>query len=322
MQKPIISQIQNYIDEDFENLKVIASDGTNNKNFGFLVYKNIRWKFRSREDLDFFLQYPRKDKLRELVQKGTNLIFSSYCIMKDVSPDVMNSLGTGVHVINKVFPRTAIYQNKKVQEQLSKLLDEKLTGIDANTLTITKRMILSTYIYSFPACTYKPEETEQEKQKEVSKVSIVKSKIAKNEVIVKKGELVTPEIRSKLELLNEHNSRANINSILSILIVQIILVSIIIVFLTKYDPKRLNDVSSNVILFSTIWILTLYTFVVSKFFYHPDNNFESIYYFGIFIPIGMICMLIALMSNFQLHLVFIFPSLYFYLLKTMRLLLS
>ena len=309
----LISQIQNYIDEDFENLKVIASDGTNNKNFGFLVYKNIRWKFRSREDLDFFLQYPRKDKLRELVQKGTNLIFSSYCIMKDVSPDVMNSLGTGVHVINKgakentsaldsshVFPRTAIYQNKKVQEQLSKLLDEKLTGIDANTLTITKRMILSTYIYSFPACTYKPEETEQEKQKEVSKVSIVKSKIAKNEVIVKKGELVTPEIRSKLELLNEHNSRANINSILSILIVQIILVSIIIVFLIKYDPKRLNDVSSNVILFSTIWILTLYTFVVSKFFYHPDNNFESIYYFGIFIPIGMICMLIAFIFDEQL----------------------
>ena len=309
----LISQIQNYIDEDFENLKVIASDGTNNKNFGFLVYKNIRWKFRSREDLDFFLQYPRKDKLRELVQKGTNLIFSSYCIMKDVSPDVMNSLGTGVHVINKgakentsaldsshVFPRTAIYQNKKVQEQLSKLLDEKLTGIDANTLTITKRMILSTYIYSFPACTYKPEETEQEKQKEVSKVSIVKSKIAKSEVIVKKGELVTPEIRSKLELLNEHNSRANINSILSILIVQIILVSIIIVFLIKYDPKRLNDVSSNVILFSTIWILTLYTFVVSKFFYHPDNNFESIYYFGIFIPIGMICMLIAFIFDEQL----------------------
>ncbi|MBP9890220.1 MAG: HDIG domain-containing protein, partial [Leptospiraceae bacterium] len=167
-------------------------------------------------------------------------------------------------------------------------------------LTITKRMILSTYIYSFPACTYKPEETEQEKQKEVSKVSIVKSKIAKNEVIVKKGELVTPEIRSKLELLNEHNSRANINSILSILIVQIILVSIIIVFLIKYDPKRLNDVSSNVILFSTIWILTLYTFVVSKFFYHPDNNFESIYYFGIFIPIGMICMLIAFIFDEQL----------------------
>lgn len=73
-----------------------------------------------------------------------------------------------------------------MQEQLSKLLDEKLTGIDANTLTITKRMILSTYIYSFPACTYKPEETEQEKQKEVSKVSIVKSKIAKSEVIVKR----------------------------------------------------------------------------------------------------------------------------------------
>lgn len=309
----LISQIQKYIDEDFENLKVISSDGSNNKNIGFLVYKNVRWKFRSKEDLEFLLQYPRKEKLRELVQKGTNLVFSSYCILKDVSPDVMNSIGLGVHVLNKgakennstldashVFPRTAIYQNKKVQEQLSKLLDEKLTGIDPNALTITKRIILSSYIYSFPACTFKPEETEQEKQKEVDKVSIVKSKIAKNEVIVKKGELVTPEIRSRLELLNEHNSRANVNSILSILIIQIILVCIIIVFLIKYDPKRLNDVSSNVILFSTIWILTSYTFIISKFFYHPDNNFESIYYFGIFIPIGMICMLIAFIFDEQL----------------------
>lgn len=309
----LINLIQNYIDEDFDNLKVIASEGSTNRSIGFLVYKNIRWKFRSREDLEFLMSYPRKDKLKELVQKGTNLIFSSYCILKDTSPEVMNSLGSGVHVINKgakentstldsshVFPRTAIYQNKKVQEQLSKHLDEKLTGIDSNTMTITKRMILSTYIYSFPACVYKPEETEQEKQKEVSKVSIVKSKITKNELIVKKGELVTPEIRTKLELLNQHNSRANINSILSILIVQIILVSIIIVFLIKYDPKRLNDVSSNVILFSTIWILTLYTFVLSKFFYHPDNNFESIYYFGIFIPIAMICMLIAFIFDEQL----------------------
>ena len=309
----LITLIQNYIDEDFDNLKVIAAEGNTNRNIGFLVYKNIRWKFRSREDLEFLLNYPRKDKLKELVQKGTNLIFSSYCILKDVSPDVTNSLGLGVHVINKgskentstldathVFPRTAIYQNKKVQEKLSKHLDEKLTGIDSNTLTITKRMILSTYIYSFPACVYKPEETELQKQKEVAKVNIVKSKITKNEVIVKKGELVTPEIRTRLELLNEHNSRANINSILSILIVQIILVSIIIVFLIKYDPKRLNDVSSNVILFSTIWILTLYTFTLSKFFYHPDNNFESVYYFGIFIPIAMICMLIAFIFDEQL----------------------
>lgn len=76
--------IKNYIDEDFDNLKLISSESGGNKNFNLLIAKNVRWKFRSKEDLTFLLNYPRKEKLREQVVQTVNLVFSSCCILKEI----------------------------------------------------------------------------------------------------------------------------------------------------------------------------------------------------------------------------------------------
>lgn len=304
--------IKNYIDEDFDNLKLISSESGGNKNFNLLIAKNVRWKFRSKEDLTFLLNYPRKEKLREQVVQTVNLVFSSCCILKEIPPEIASSLTSAGRIENKgfkentnildssnIFLRTAIYNDKKVQENLSTMIDSKINTVDSNTLQVIKRLSLS-YVYSVPACVFRPEDTEEERQNQVDKVKIVKSKIAKNEIIIKKGEIVTPELRTRLEILNEYDTQTNLNSILSILIVQIILISIVAVFLKKYDPRRLNDFSSNTILFSLIWLLTTYTFLFAKVFYSHESNLDSTYYFSMFVPVGMVCLMAGFIYDEQL----------------------
>jgi hypothetical protein len=307
----LTSQIKQVIDEDFENLRLVSSESST-KSITTLLAKVTRWKFRTTSDLETILNYPRKDKLRESVHRVTNLIFSSSCILKENSKEINISNGSTAYIINKnykensslldgthIFSRYAIYNDKITKDRINKILEDKLTGLDSTTASVIKRLSFS-YLYSFPNCIYRPTETEDARQKEVAKVKSIQSKINKGEVIVRKADLITPEIKFKLEKLNEHTSSANLNSIFSVLIVQIILVTIIITFLIQYDQKRISDIANNLILFSVIWILTSYTFIFSKIFFHPDSNLSLIYYFGLFIPIGMVCLMIGFIYDEQL----------------------
>ena len=306
------SQIKPAIDEDFDNLRTLLQEGNSGKNLNLLTSKNLRWKFRTASDLEHILNYPRKDKLREYTHRSTSLIFSSNCILKETPKSISIQAGNTGFIQNKanidnssildslhIFSRQAMYSDKGVKERINKLLDDKLPGLDSTTSSVVKRLALS-YLYSYNGCNYKPTETEEARQKEMTKVKITQNKILNNEVIVRKTEFITAEIKFKLEKFNEHTSSANLNSILSVLIIQIILVAIIIVFLVKYDQRKIADIANNIILFSVIWLLTIFTFIVSKFYYHPDNSFDSIYYFGLFIPIGMVCLLIGFIYDEQI----------------------
>lgn len=293
------------LDEDFENLKYIAGLANSQQSIKLLKEKNPRWRNRSNSDLEILLSYPQKKYLKELVHQSTNLIFSTNCILKEKPPDPKALSQFGGIVINKstsenpsildgsrIFIRTDLYQDNKVNARLTKLIENKLKNIDSKILSIVQKLSLS-YIYMYPACVYNKEATENEKMNQRDKVDPIKAKIAANETIVRRGGLITPEIRTKLKALNLYATRANISSISSILIVQIILVAIVLVFLKKYANRKLIDVSTNLIIFSLIWFMIIYTFIVSKIYFNPEKNYDSVYYFAIFIPTGMICLLIG-----------------------------
>ena len=298
------------INEEINNLKVYGSN--NIKNIPTLLSKNLRWKNKSKEDLEFLLQFPDKDKLKELIQQCTNLLFSSSCILKE-NPELLGSMKIyGGKVNNRgikekysildgkfIIPRDYLYSNKETINIVQQLINEKFPKIEVDTMAVIKRMSLS-YLYSYPSCSYNAEDTEEEKLELQDKVKPVKSKIQKNEKLISKGELITPETFLKLEQLNLQASRTNLKSIFSVLIVQLVVVSIMLTFLKKYDPKKLNDLGSNLIIFSLIWILIIISFITSRLYYHPDNNYDSTFYFGLFVPIGLICLLISFIFDEQL----------------------
>jgi cyclic-di-AMP phosphodiesterase PgpH len=307
----LTNTINETIEEEFENLKSITSE-TSSRNISNLVSKNPRWKHRTNPELEYLISHPTKDRLKDLIQQCTNLIFTSYCVLKDSPVYYTNMRAYGGKVYNRglmdkysilngthIFPREHLFNDRETKDTISNLIADKFPKLDIEQIEIIKKLSLS-YIYSFPYCVYNAEETEQEKMALQEKVKPVKSKIDKNEKIVRKGELITPEVLYKLEQLNQQASRTNITSIISILIVQIVIVTIMMVFLKKYDPRKLNDIANNLIVFSLIWLVVLSGFFVTGFYYHPDTNYDNIYYFGLFIPIGLVGLLIGFIFDEQL----------------------
>ena len=85
----LTNSVYTVIDEEINNLKVYGSN--NIKNIPTLLSKNLRWKYKSKEDLEFLVQFPDKDKLKELIQQCTNLLFSSSCILKE-NPELLGNM--------------------------------------------------------------------------------------------------------------------------------------------------------------------------------------------------------------------------------------
>ncbi|MEM7179482.1 MAG: HDIG domain-containing metalloprotein [Spirochaetota bacterium] len=311
----VLADLNGYIKEDFRNLAIVSSfKDSSNRQIKNLISKNPRWRKRNKKDLKALLQSKEQKKVQDIVLKSSNTIFSTYCILREVSNDlpIDKILTIGGNVINKgsadknslleagkIFPRTYIYDDHKFFSRLKSSISSRLNAMNIGISGAITRLSIS-YIYSFPACTYNPEETEKGRKAQENKVTTVINTIAARETVVRKGKLITPEINKKLKILNERASKANLSSITSLLMMQIIFISIISMFLKKYDRQRLNDVSSNVIVFTLIWLLTITTFLVSRIFYHPDASYENTYFFTLFVPIGLVPLLLAFIYDQQL----------------------
>ncbi|TGL59688.1 HDIG domain-containing protein [Leptospira ognonensis] len=299
------------LSEDIEILKSISTDGS--KATPALVKDKIsRWRNRTNEEIQAILDYPRKDKLKSFIQQYTNLIFSRYCIVKeelnfqkdlDKSGARIRNLGTQESSTSidgsLVIPRSQIYKEGPILSTLQRLAEDKLPNVSPILLKSVSRIGLY-YIYSYPACVFNPEETELTRKKASDSVTVQRSRIQANEVIVRAGEVITPAVKLKIDMMNLYATRANIASITSIFISQCVLIAIIGYYLIRYRPNRLNDLSSNLIIFITIWIVIFAIYIVSKTYYANDVEWAGKYYFGLFVPIGMICLLLGFTYDEQL----------------------
>lgn len=304
-------QINNFIQEDMENFRSFKPSAEG-KIYSELLGIIPRWKNRSKEEIELLYKIPGKGKLKDLIQQYSNLVFSSFCILRDLPPDYAALKTSGARVRNQgikeqisnlegayIVPRAFLYRDPDTVHILNRMAEEKLSRMDSEILPIIQKISLS-YIYSNPSCSYNSEETLFAKQFAADKAEPVNSRILAGEVIVKSGEIITPEIFKKLQIVNTYATRANFASIVSILLIQTVFVVIIYIFLKKYNPKRLNDVSSNVIVFSLIWVLVLSCTVASKIFFNFETKYDSIFYFALFVPVGMVCLIISFIYDEQL----------------------
>lgn len=299
------------LSEDIEILKSLSADGAK-ATPSVIKDKISRWRNRTNEEIQAILDYPRKDKLKSFIQQYTNLIFSRYCIVKeelnfqkelDKSGARIRNLGTQESSTSidgsLVIPRSQIYKEGPILSTLQRLAEDKLPNVSPILLKSVSRIGLY-YIYSYPACVFNPEETELARKKAADSVAVQRSRIQANEVIVRAGEVVTPAVKLKIDMMNLYATRANIASITSIFISQCVLIAIIGYYLIRYRPNRLNDLSSNLIIFITIWIVIFAIYIVSKTYYANDVEWAGKYYFGLFVPIGMICLLLGFTYDEQL----------------------
>lgn len=300
-----------YLAEDMEQLRFLSA--SESKVSASLIKDRIpRWRNRTTEEIQSLLDYPRKDKIKNLVQQYSNLVFTRYCVTKDPLPfeSELNKVGAKIRNLgiqdppvtvdgSLVIPRSEVYGDGPISQAFQRLAEDKIKNVSPLLLKAVSRIGLY-YIYSFPACTYNDGETQSARRKAADAIPMQKSRIAPNEVILRSGEVVTPAVRLKLEMMNRFATRANVASIASIFISQSVFVAIIGFFLINYRPKKLTDLSSNLIIFITLWVVIASIYIVSKTFYQTQFEFEGTYFFALFVPVGMICLLIGFIYDEQL----------------------
>lgn len=271
-----------------------------------------KWSGRSREELENFLKISKTQKYNKSISQFVTVVYSNFCIVKEVPKELLNAKNQEVKILDTtvlqnqtsveskyIISRKDLYISEKENKLLYDISKREVSFNDSDLEKSFFRLGFY-YLYSYTGCSFEESLTAEGKKLAFEETEKVKGKIALGETIVQSGEVVTKETVFKLGLLNQYATRANIASIVSILIIQIILVTIIAYFLRKYRPKRLEDLSSNFIVFSMIWILVFSSILSSKIFFANQEKLDTIFYFALFTPIAFVSLFIAFVYDTEI----------------------
>ena len=251
------------------------------------------------------------DNFENIIMQYINLIFSNFCISSSKlnEKEIENLKIAGAKIINigiqepadlisyeKVVHHKSLDKSSQISEEIDNLINKKVNIKDINSEELDALVTLSNYyLENNPKCEFKKEETLTSQKAAIEKVQAPQAKITAGEVIVEQNQIITNLDYRKLTIVNKYATRSNFSSITSILMTQSFFALLIIVFLRKSNLLYLKYISGNLIVFSIIWILIISTYVISVVFYSPQDtsNYESIYYFGSFVPIGLLGLLLG-----------------------------
>lgn len=283
-----------------------------NENIGFAavrscIRKNIpRWRRLNNDQLNSILvQSPHR--LEDLVRRTVNIIFQRYVILSSetsISDEFSGStvkvhdLNAGPEVTVKTLPEENVIHNTRlfsseVQERFENLLSDRMPGVNAMVRSALVDLA-GRYLYGLGGADYNAEETREEQRQAVLAVQVPIKRINRGEVIIAKDEVITDEKREALEYHNRARWMGKIQRLASIIIQQVLLVGIILYFSFRFGFKRLSDVSSNLIVFITIWMFAITLFLLKSIWgENPEYN-EVTYFFGSWIPVGLFVVLLSI----------------------------
>ncbi len=134
------------------------------------------------------------------------------------------------------------------------------------------------------------------KRRTNEKISSVKpsmSILKKGQILVREGDNITPEIFSRIQILNKYAEISHIGFIFGVFAIQIIFLIIFGYFIIESSSDLLFRFSSSAIIFSALIFFMLYTFVISK----SDILSASKLSFALYLPIPFVTMIISIIYN-------------------------
>ncbi len=117
--------------------------------------------------------------------------------------------------------------------------------------------------------------------------------LKKGQILVREGDNITPEIFSRIQILNKYAETSHIGFIFGVFAIQIIFLVIFGYFIIESSSDLLFRFSSSAIIFSALIFFMLYTFVISK----SDIVSASKLSFALYLPIPFVTMIISIIYN-------------------------
>lgn len=147
---------------------------------------------------------------------------------------------------------------------------------------------------------YDEEETVLKQERVAKEINPVQRKLSAGELIVRKGEIITEEIRDKINVLTGNSKRLNIYSLLGtgLLLLLVIIISLFL-FRPPLTAIRLNNTQLFILLF--MYVL----FIISAFIIHRTVEISDWIPLAVLLPTAFFSLLISVIINTRISLYFV-----------------
>jgi len=254
-----------------------------------------------------YVLYQSPSDLVDSIGRAANLIFQKFLILDGPLDDPVftgslisvKEIGSGASTAITSLPVDHLIEKRQlfhrdVQSQFEDLLQEKMSD-KPKIYRIALAKIAAAYLKQLSAVRFSPEETERLRLDAVKKVSVPIYQISRGDVIVEKDEVIRDEKFEALKIYNRARFLDKVRRILAIFIQQVILLGLMLYFAWRFSVARLNDVSSNLIVFLNVWIFALVLIIQENYWSSNVNYNEVTHFFGAWVPIGFFVMLLSVM---------------------------
>ena len=139
---------------------------------------------------------------------------------------------------------------------------------------------------------------ESERERELARNSVPVSehvrKIKRGQAIVQKNQIISEEDHQALELHQKGREWDRFWRIVAILFQQTIMMGLLLYFAMRFATRQISAVSSNLIVFITIWLFALLVLTLESSWTANANHNEVTHFFGSWVPIGLFAVLFAI----------------------------
>lgn len=260
------------------------------------------------QDLDLALLLRNTDqRVQENLTQAVNIAFQNFIVVKErfVEPEFSGSfvetqdVNAGSDIVRNsipiervVNPRERLYAPETAKRIDDVFRDQMKLQDPALRDALVQAAIA--YLYAIHGSRFSKDDTEAARRQAMSTVAIPIYRINRGEAIVKKDEAITDE---KFEALSRHKrARAveRIERVLAILIQQVFITGLLVYFAVRFAYRKIADVSSNLIIFVTVWVFAAVLLLVESIWAGRADYNEVSHYFGSWVPMGLFSVILAL----------------------------
>ncbi len=272
------------------------------------------WRSLNKEDWQNLLNFSSYS-LSKRIGKMINAIFENYVILqpeekenisKDFSGatvriyDIKQDSDRGVDLNwENVISYKQLYTDLELRSKLSRLAQEVLTKSSIyqhrSIIKLCRSYLISLIkqkdIFRYDEA--KTLEAQQEGREHVTLTDYV-FQVKRGEIIVNSGDVITENIYRALQVHQSNRWWEIFRRLLSIVMQQLIMLSLVLYFIMRFSYKRVNDINSNLVIFITLWLFALTLLFFENLWAADIKTNEVSHFFGTWMPMGVFSILLVL----------------------------
>jgi len=287
---------------DVENFGKCLQDGGGAPRVRSCIRRKVsRWSSLRDDQIDFISRYI-PSRIEAQVVQVVNILFDNYIVLKKAGPErdttsstiKVRDINAGSQPVIDTLPVESLITVEQIifSADLRSRFQDLLSGRmhEVNPVFRDLLLVMSLpYFKSLDCCHFSSEDTEAARREAMSKIlpSAYIMKINRGETIIARDEVVTDEKLQALEVHGKAQFRDRLGRVASIFVQQVLMVALLVYFLWKYAWKKVSDLSSNLIVFLTLWGFIGVLFLLGAIWSDNTNFNEVSHFFGAWVPTGV-----------------------------------